>query len=58
MLVLVTGIYIHVVQQLGAQFVLGKHALYNLSQQLIRTVGLSHQAGGSHFALATGVTRV
>lgn len=58
MLVLAAGIDVEVVEQLGAQAVLGEHALYHAVEQAIGTVGLGHDTGGRALALAAGVARV
>ena len=58
MLVFCTFIYVHIVQELSTETVLGEHTLYYTTEQLLSTVLLSHDAGGSVLALTTGITRV
>ena len=58
MLVLCTCINIEVTDELVTEFCLGQHSLNNFSHKSLSAVGFSHQLGGSHLALTTGITGI
>ena len=58
MLVFCTFVNVKVCEELGTELVLGKHTLNYATEKFVCTIGLSHDAGRSVFALTTRITSV
>ena len=57
-LVFCTFVNVKVCEELGTELVFGKHTLNYATEKFVCTIGLSHDAGRSVFALTTRITSV